>query len=77
MFGSVARGTDDDESDIDLLFSPDRPFSLMELGALEEKISLLVGHPVDLVPDTSARESMRQRILDEAMPLCAPVPHGV
>ncbi|MGC5627765.1 nucleotidyltransferase family protein [Georgenia sp. Z1344] len=69
VFGSVARESDVDGSDIDLLFSPDRPLSLMELSALEDEISVLVGHPVDLVPDTALRESMRQRILDEAVAL--------
>jgi predicted nucleotidyltransferase len=69
VFGSVATGDDGEGSDIDLLFTMGRPLSLMELGALEEKVARAVGADVDLVPDSSARPALRERILAEAVPL--------
>ncbi|MDO5635387.1 MAG: nucleotidyltransferase domain-containing protein [Micrococcus sp.] len=69
VFGSVATQTDRDGSDIDLLFTMGRPLSLMELGALEQQISDLVGVPVDLVPDTVLRPEFAQQALAEAVTL--------
>ena len=69
VFGSVATGDDHEGSDIDLLFTMDRPLSLMQLAALERDVSQVVGCPVDLVPDTVLRPDLRDRILAEAVAL--------
>lgn len=69
VFGSVARGEDDEDSDVDLLFAMGRPLSLMELGRLEEQLSAAVGMSVDLVPESSLRPELRERALAEAVAL--------
>lgn len=69
VFGSVATGQDREGSDIDLLFTMGRPLSLMQLGALEHRVSRAVGSPVDLVPDAVLRPEFRDRILAEAVAL--------
>jgi predicted nucleotidyltransferase len=69
VFGSVATGLDGDDSDIDLLFTPSEPLSLMRLGRLEQDIRHLVGVEVDLVPDSALRPHLRERVLAEAVPL--------
>lgn len=69
VFGSVAVSTDQVGSDIDLLFTMDVPMSLLQLGRLEQQLSALLGHPVDLVPDSAIRPGLRERILSEAVPL--------
>ncbi|WP_017177732.1 nucleotidyltransferase domain-containing protein [Actinomyces timonensis] len=69
VFGSVAAGTDDDNSDVDLLFHMGEPLSLMELSALELELQRIIGARVDLVADTAIRPTMRSRILSEAVPL--------
>lgn len=69
VFGSVATGHDTPESDIDLLFTMRTPLSLMELSALEERVSNTVGADVDLVPDSAIRADLRERITGEAVPL--------
>ena len=69
VFGSVARGEDDEGSDVDLLFVMGRPLSLMELGRLEDEVSASVGVPVDLVPESSLRPELRDPALTEAVPL--------
>lgn len=68
VFGSVARGEAQAESDVDLLVDV-RPgvglgfFSFW--GALED----LLGRPVDLVTEPGLREEIRARVLQEAVPL--------
>lgn len=69
VFGSVATGSDQEGSDIDLLFSMARPLSLLELGSLERQIGDLVGAEVDLVPEAALRPDLRDRVLSEAVPL--------
>ncbi len=69
VFGSVATGTDTETSDIDLLFTAERPLSLMQLGALEHELSELIGDKVDLVPESSLRPAFRERILAESVQL--------
>ena len=69
VFGSVARGEDDEGSDVDLLFVMGGPLSLLELSRLEGQVSSLVGASVDLVPESSLRPALRDRVLAEAVAL--------
>jgi hypothetical protein len=49
VFGSVARGEDTADSDIDLLVDFDPTSSLLDLIALEEDLERLLGTSVDVV----------------------------
>ncbi len=69
VFGSVATGRDREDSDIDLLFTMGTPLSLMELGALEQRLADLLGAEVDLVPDSVLRPEFRDRALAQAVAL--------
>lgn len=69
VFGSVGTGTDHDGSDIDLLFTPTKPMSLMTQVRLQFALQDIVGFPVDLIPDTLLKPHMKERILAEAVPL--------
>lgn len=69
VFGSVATGEDREDSDIDLLFTMERPLSLMQLGVMERDVSRVLGCPVDVVPDSALRPEQRDRIMAEAVPL--------
>ncbi len=53
LFGSVARGDADDDSDVDLIaeLDPAARIGLFELGALERRLTGLIGRPVDLLPE--------------------------
>ena len=69
MFGSVARGTDAEGSDLDLLveFEPGRDlFDLIELKYELEEVS---GRSVDVVTEKSLSPHIREKVLREAMPL--------
>jgi len=50
LFGSVLRGNDRPDSDVDLLveFEPDRTPGLLALARIEDELSQLLGRRVDL-----------------------------
>ncbi|MDR0626108.1 MAG: helix-turn-helix domain-containing protein [Bifidobacteriaceae bacterium] len=68
VFGSVARGSDQPGSDIDLVVSFPPAASIIEVLALEEELSALLTVPVDVVADSGAGPAM-ERVLAEAVPL--------
>ncbi|MFT3861300.1 nucleotidyltransferase family protein [Micropruina sp.] len=51
------------------MFTMTTPLSLMQLGALESRISQLLGVEVDVVSEGSLRPEFRDRILAEAVDL--------
>ena len=53
VFGSFARGEETEDSDVDILFVPDRSqhFSLFTLGGMYMDLKDLLGREVDLVED--------------------------
>jgi predicted nucleotidyltransferase len=69
VFGSVARGTDDEHSDIDFLveLAPDR--SLFDLGKFLYEIRSLLGRDVDVVTEKGLKPRIRERVLAEAVEL--------
>ncbi len=69
VFGSVALGTDQPGSDVDLLFVMTKPLSLMQLGRLEQQVADLLDAPVDLVPESALRPDLRERVYSEAVSL--------
>jgi predicted nucleotidyltransferase len=69
IFGSVARGETDAESDIDLLVKMDKNRSLLDLSALVLDLQDLLGIKVDVVSEDGLYWLLRRRILREARPL--------
>ncbi len=69
VFGSAARGTDDEHSDIDFLveLAPDR--SLMDLGGFLYEVRALLGTEVDVVTEKGLQRRIRARVLAEAVDL--------
>ena len=58
LFGSVARGEENEKSDIDILFVPDRsngPFTLFTMGGMYMDLRKLLGREIDLIEDGSLR----------------------
>ena len=58
IFGSFARGEETPQSDVDILFVPDRsgkPFTLFTMGGMYMDLKELLGREVDLVVDGSLR----------------------
>ena len=69
IFGSVARGESDSQSDIDFLVDLDPGRSLLDLGGLQRDLQKLLGTKVDVVSSRGMRERVRQRVLRDAVPL--------
>ena len=69
VFGSVAHGTDQDGSDLDLLVDALPGVTLFDLGGLQVELEELLGVSVDLVTPGDLPPRLRQRVLAEALPL--------
>ncbi len=69
VFGSVARGQGDSESDIDLLVKMEEGRSLLDLSALISDLRELLGVKVDVVSEEGLYWLLRRRLLKEARPL--------
>jgi uncharacterized protein len=70
LFGSVARGEESPESDVDLLVDfPAGERGLFPLLRLAREIEELVGRPVDVAAVEVMAEPVRERALAEAIPL--------
>lgn len=69
VFGSVARGEADENSDIDLLVSMAPGSSLMDLGGLLVALQEILGERVDVVTEKGLRPRIREQVLKEAVPL--------
>jgi predicted nucleotidyltransferase len=68
VFGSVARGEDDENSDIDFLVELEDGRSL-DLGGLVVELRDLLGRPVDVVTVRGLKDRIRARVLAEAVAL--------
>ena len=64
LFGSVARGETETDSDIDLAaeFDSAARMDLLQLIALERRITALLGSPVDLLPEPVAKRRLQDQI---------------
>jgi predicted nucleotidyltransferase len=69
VFGSVARGDADDQSDLDLLVDMQPGRSLLDLGGVWSELNQLMGRKVDIVTEQGLRDRIRGQVLREARSL--------
>lgn len=69
VFGSVARGEDDADSDYDLVVEFLPGTGLFEHAALVGELEALLGRRVDVVSERGLRPRVRERVMAEARPL--------
>lgn len=69
VFGSTLRGTDADESDLDLLVDPLPGATLLDLGGLQVELEELLGVGVDVLTPDDLPARIRRRILEQALPV--------
>jgi uncharacterized protein len=69
VFGSVARGDADVESDVDFLVELEPGRSLLDQGALLMDLQEQLGCRVDVMTEAGLRPSVRARVLQEAIAL--------
>lgn len=69
VFGSVARGEADEESDLDLVVEFESGTSLLDHAALWLELQELLGPKVDVVSDRGLKPRVREQVLREAIPI--------
>ncbi len=69
VFGSVARGENRPDSDIDFLVNLEAGRSLMDLARLLRELNTLLGCPVDVITEAGLRSRIKPQVLKEARPL--------
>jgi predicted nucleotidyltransferase len=69
IFGSVLRGEDTEDSDLDLLVDPTASTTLFTLASLQIEAEQLLGVPVDILTPKALPRRSRDRVLQEAMPV--------
>ena len=67
LFGSVARGEQSPDSDVDLLVEFNRPTGLFGLIALQQYLENLLNCPVDLGTTDSLKGNIRSTILKDCV----------
>jgi predicted nucleotidyltransferase len=69
VFGSAARGTAVESSDVDLLVDLDPDRTLLDLGGLLMDVQGAIGVRIDVAMERMLRPEVRARALAEAIPL--------
>lgn len=69
VFGSVARGEDTEDSDVDLLVDLAPGTGLLSLAALERDLSQILQARVDVVPASDLKPDVACEVLIQAVPL--------
>jgi predicted nucleotidyltransferase len=69
IFGSIARGESNSESDIDLLVSLEKGRSLLDQVAITQDLEDFLGCKVHVLTDGGVHPYLKRRIYAEAVPL--------
>ncbi len=69
VFGSVARGDNRADSDVDFLVDVEPGRTLLDIIALEQDLQELIGQRVDVLTDGGLSPYLQQQILSEAAAL--------
>lgn len=69
LFGSVARGDANEESDLDFLvdFEPETGSALFRLGGLLEDFHQILSHSVDIVPTSMIKKNVALNAFKDAI----------
>ena len=69
LFGSTARGDHRPDSDIDLLaaFDDTRRISILDVAGIEQQISLMLGHSVELIEEGTLKPRVKKNVDAEAV----------
>ncbi len=67
VFGSVARGEDTENSDLDILIDPTPETSLFDIGAMRLELLRLLGVRVDVLTPKALPEKFRASVLAQAI----------
>jgi predicted nucleotidyltransferase len=69
VFGSVLRGEDTEDSDLDILVDPTRSTSLFDIGEIRYQLRTLLGVSVDVLTPNALNERLKEKVIAEAEPV--------
>ena len=69
VFGSVARGEDNEESDVDILVEIPHEHGLFEFIGIKNELEDVLGKKVDLVEYQAIKARIRENILNSQVPI--------
>lgn len=69
VFGSAMRGTDRENSDLDLLVEPTEKTTLLDLAAITVELTQLLGVTVDVLTPAFLPDKFRAHLVSEARPV--------
>jgi uncharacterized protein len=69
VFGSVLRGEDTDQSDLDLLVDPAAETTLFDMGWIRAELRQLLGVRVDVLTPDELPDKFRAQVLAHAQPV--------
>lgn len=69
LFGSVVRGEEGSDSDIDFLVKWDEKASLTDWAGLKRELEETLGKKVDIATEKSLHWYIKEQILKEAQPI--------
>lgn len=69
VFGSVLRGEDHEDSDVDILVDALPGATLWDLGGLQAELQEILGVKVDLLTPFELPKRIRARVVAEAAPI--------
>ena len=69
IFGSVARGEDEDGSDLDILVDTTPNTSLLDIGIIQDALVRLLGVDVDVLTPKGLSATFRAAVIVEALPV--------
>lgn len=67
IFGSLAKGNMNENSDVDLLIEGEKDFTIFKMLMLEQEISELIKRKVDLVEYGALKPSIKNEVLLSAV----------
>lgn len=69
VFGSTVRGTQNENSDVDIVIDLDekRPINVFDYAAIKEEIKAIVGGRVDVVIREGLKKALREQVESEAV----------
>lgn len=67
VFGSVLRGEDTENSDLDILIDPHADTTLMDVATIQVELQRLLGVTVDVLTPRALPDKFRGSVLAEAL----------
>ena len=69
VFGSVARGEERADSDVDLLVDLPKGIGIFGVARVAERLQQILDAPVELIPAADLKPGVRPAVLAELVPL--------